>query len=636
MPVSEDLRDRGARAAKGRALVRETSANWVDTRSDEGLDLPARKNPAAGDTNFLGLRFSRPRAVAVRVTVAASLLVVGLFVTEDMLPGLVGRLVELGTVVTLATLLALCEFARRDVIAARSELVRSEQRLSFAQAASGVGSWEVDAEGTEFWSPSFRDILGVDASTPASTAAFHACVHPDDRDAVASADAEMLREAGKHEFEYRILRPDGEVRCMLARGLCIVDGSGDPQRVFGVAIDLTERKADEQTNRQLEQKLVQAQRLETIGRLAGGIAHDFNNLLTGINGYADLARACLNEGRSPRDEIDEIRVGGARAVALTRQLLAFSRQQVLANEVLDLNAVVRETEKLLGRVIGEDVRIEYVCKRDQVIVSADRTQLEQVIVNLVVNARDSMPGGGRVTVEVDEVDVDAGHALDLAAGPYALLAVTDTGNGMDAETAAQIFEPFYTTKANGTGLGLATVHGIVAQSGGTILIQSEPGHGTTFKIYLPLATSIAEAAIQTEPPASPSPGAGEHVLVVEDDRQVRAIVKHMLVSRGYEVTTAADGTEAIVAAAGLDLFDLILSDLVMPDMGGRELVEKIKALQPAAAVLYMSGYSDDVVRRRGVITASTTLLEKPFTTDDLARRVRNALDTERLAVSARR
>jgi two-component system, cell cycle sensor histidine kinase and response regulator CckA len=569
--------------------------------------------------------------MAMRSAIAASLLAVGLLAIENLLPSPAGTLIDLGTVITLVTLLALCEFARRDVIATRSELSRSEQRLSFAQAAAGIGSWEVDPEGAEFWSPSFRDLLGVDGRTPASTAAFRALVHPDDRDAVASADAEMLTEPGKHEFEYRILRADGEVRSLLARGLCIVDGAGDPQRVLGVAIDLTERKANEQTNRRLELKLTQAQRLETIGRLAGGIAHDFNNLLTGINGYADLARVCLDEGRSPRDEIDEIRSGGARAVALTRQLLAFSRQQVLDNEVLDLNAVVRKTEKLLERVIGEDVRLEYVCEAEPVIVSADRTQLEQVIVNLVVNASDAMLGGGRVRIEVDHVDVDPDHAADLAPGSYARLAITDTGNGMDAETAAQIFEPFYTTKANGTGLGLATVHGIVAQSDGTILVDTEPGRGTTFNIYLPLAAKIARTATRAAP-AAPRLGAGEHVLVVEDDRQVRAIVKQMLASRGYEVTTAADGSEAIAAAAaaGPGSFDLILSDLVMPDMGGRELVDKIKPLQPAAAVLYMSGYSDEAVRRRGVISAGTALLEKPFSTDDLARHVRTALDSERL------
>ena len=277
MKVSKALDDRGA-------------SNWADTHSDIGVP-------------------SRPRAVATRTTVAASALVVGLLATESLLPGVVAWVVDFGAVITLGALLVLYEFGRRDVSAARSELFRSEQRLSFAQAAAGIGSWEVDPDGEEFWSPSFRDLLGVDALVPASTASFRAAVHPDDQDAVALADAEMLTEPGKHEFEYRVVRNDGEVRSLLARGVCIVDDAGGGQRALGVAIDLTERKANEQTNRLLELKLTQAQRLDTIGRLAGGIAHDFNNLLTGINGYADLARSRLDEGHSPREEIEEIRAG---------------------------------------------------------------------------------------------------------------------------------------------------------------------------------------------------------------------------------------------------------------------------------------------------------------------------------------
>jgi two-component system cell cycle sensor histidine kinase/response regulator CckA len=650
MAVSEDRRDGRAVALNEPPVAGETAGvvnrrshrdcviegtrearerERTDKRVSESVYPPADADFAAADTEVLGLHFSRSRTVAMRATIVASLTLVGLLIAEDFVPGMASRAVVLATGVALCALLILGEFARRDVIAARRKLFRSDKRLSFTQAAARIGSWEVDAEGVEYWSSSFRDLVGVTASTPASTAAFHALVHPDDREAVAIADARMLTEAGEHEFECRILRPDGVVRCMLARGVCILSASGAREHVLGVAIDITERRADEQTNRQLEQQLIQAHRLETVGRLAGGIAHDFNNLLTGINGYADLARACLDEGRSPREEVEEIRASGARAVALTRQLLAFSRQQILQIEAVDLNAVVGEAEKLLERVIGEDIRIEHVRIRDRVIINADRTQLEQVIVNLVVNARDAMPSGGQVTIEVDEISADGDRALDLAPGRYALLAVTDTGNGMNAETAAQIFDPFYTTKEHGTGLGLATVHGIVAQTGGTIQISSEPGQGTTFTVYLPLATAGAEAAPHRERQASPSPGAGEHVLVVEDDRPVRAIVKQMLERQGYEVTTAADATEALATAAGPDSFDLILSDLVMPDMSGRELVDKLTRLQPAAAVLYMSGYSDDAVRHKGIISPGTALLEKPFSSDELARGVRKALAAER-------
>lgn len=651
MAVSEDRRDRVAVTAKDPPFVGEMPPVIVSKRPDRlgvvernGRDrvleertdprVHDRAYPSAGaasavrDPELRGKGFSRWRTVAMRATIVASIIVVGLLVAQDLVPGLAGRAAVVATVGTLVALLILCEFARRDVVAARSELFRSEERLSFTQSAARIGSWEVDADGVEYWSASFRDLLGVSASTPASTASFLARVHPDDRDLVTRAEAKMLTEAGEHEFEYRILGPGGELRWMLARGVCIVGAGGACERVLGVSIDITERKAEEQTNRRLEQQLIQAQRLETVGRLAGGIAHDFNNLLTGINGYADLARACLEEGRSPREEVEEIRASGARAVALTRQLLAFSRQQILQTEALDLNAVVGDAEKLLERVIGEDVRIAHVRKCEQVIVNADRAQLEQVIVNLVVNARDATPSGGQVTIEVDGIDVDADHALDLAPGRYALLAVTDTGDGMDAETAAQIFDPFYTTKAYGTGLGLATVHGIVAQSGGTIWVYSEPGQGTTFKVYLPLALAGAEAATHKQQTAPPSRGAGEHVLVVEDDRQVRAIVKKMLERQGYEVTTVADGAEALAAADSPVSFDLILSDLVMPDIGGRELIDKLKPFQPAAAVVYMSGYSDSVVRSRGVITQGNAMLEKPFSSDQLARGVRTALAAE--------
>ncbi len=583
---------------------------------------PAGSGIAMPETSFFGRCFSHRGFVAAVSVLAAALIVTGLLATQDLIPGLIGRIVEVAIVLSLGTLLIFCELARRDVVAARAGLVRSEEVLSYTQTASKIGNWEVDAAGNETWSSSFRDLLGVDATTPASTQAFHELVHPDDRDDVARFDAKMLNEPGEHEFEYRIRRADGEERCLLARGICIADARGVRERVLGVAIDLTRRKADDERNRGLEQQLIRAQRLETVGRLAGGIAHDFNNLLTGINGYADLAQAALDEGRLPREELDEIRIGGARAVALTRQLLAFSRQQVLKSEALDLNDVLRKTEKLLERLIGEDVRIEYACKRDCVTVSADRTQLEQVIVNLVVNAREAMPAGGQLTIGVDEAEIDAAHTVDLEPGRYALLTVTDTGEGMDAETSAQIFEPFFTTKPEGNGLGLATVHGIVAQSGGAIRVESLPGAGATFEVYLPLAAQPAEPAAGPVLPTPPSSG-GERVLVVEDDRQVRAIVTNMLATRGYEVTPTSSGAEAITASEGAGLFDLILSDLVMPDMGGRELVEKVKELQPAAAILFMSGYSGDAVRGGGVVAPGIALLEKPFTAEELARHVRD-------------
>jgi two-component system cell cycle sensor histidine kinase/response regulator CckA len=554
------------------------------------------------------------------------------FLGERYAPWGITRYADLIAFGMLLALIVYSEAVNRRAHATQAKIVRDERRLAFAQAAAHIGSWDVDATGGEVWSQSFRRLMGLPSDAPASTEAFHMAVHPDDRAAVVAKDRRMFTEGGEHEFEYRIVRPDGEVRWMLTRGRCELDEQGSGTRVLGVAIDITERKADEESRLKLEQQLTQAQKLETIGRLAGGIAHDFNNVLTGISGYAELARSSLDEGRPPGDALDEISAGAARAAALTRQLLAFSRKQVMNEETLDLNEIVLGAERLLQRVIGEDAQLEHVLGTDPVLVTADRTQLEQVIMNLVVNARDSMPKGGHIVVEVDEVDVDAGHSLDLRPGRFALLAVTDSGQGMDAETAACIFEPFFTTKAGGTGLGLATVHGIVTQTGGTIWVYSEPGAGTTFKIYLPLSEAAAMPAPAPRPDATSPAGVGsEHILVVEDDRQVRAIVKQMLMSRGFAVTTAADAEEALACADGPAQFDLILSDLVLPEMSGRELVEAIGSRQPQAAVMFMSGYSDDAVRRRGVLEPGSAFIEKPFSLDELVQRVRSLLDATAVA-----
>src|SRR5579864_213854 len=457
------------------------------------------------------------------------------FVPERLLPSPLGLIAQASAVVVLIAFVVLREKSKRRLSGAQSALAESSERVAYALSAARVGSWWVDSDGSEYWSPSFRKLIGVAADVPHSTELFRSLVHSEDREAVTRADVQMLSEPGEHEFEYRIEGPDGDVRTMFTRGLCSVDESGKRTGVIGVVIDITERKRDEQARIELEQQLLQSQKVETIGRLAGGIAHDFNNLLTGISGFAELAQVAMDCGRTPREELDEIRAGAGRAAALTRQLLAFSRKQILRDEVLDVNEVVRQTENLLERVIGEDVELEQVLRQKQVVVSADRSQLEQVLLNLVVNAREAMPQGGRVTVEVDEVEIDVTHAPELHAGRFALLAVTDTGVGMDAETAARIFEPFYTTKRDGTGLGLATVHGIVSQSGGTIWVYSEPDNGTTFKVYLPLADASSEVLALPECAAPVASGAGERVLVIEDDRQVRAIVTQMLTRLGYEV-----------------------------------------------------------------------------------------------------
>jgi PAS domain S-box-containing protein len=383
------------------------------------------------------------------------------------------------------------------------------------------------------------------------------------------------------------------------------------------------------TQRQLEAQLAQAQKMEAIGRLAGGVAHDFNNLLTVILSYSDLLLEDVPEGSSTREDIGQIRKAAHGASELTRQLLAFSRQQVLEPKVVDLNAAVTGIERLLGRVLREDIQLRCALATDAGTVRVDPGQLEQVIMNLAVNARDAMPTGGRLTVETANVDLDATYmqAHPLATpGRYVMLAVTDTGMGMDAATQARIFEPFFTTKdvGKGTGLGLATVQGIVQQSGGFIWVYSEPSHGTCFKIYLPRVDEPASEAASVVPASSRGT---ETVLVVEDVAAVRAVTRRMLERYGYSVLEAADGEAAIRLAAKFGgHIHLLITDVVMPNLGGRDLAEMFAQTYPNTKVLFMSGYTDDAIVRHGILQEDIAYLQKPFTPESLARKVRAVLD----------
>jgi len=383
------------------------------------------------------------------------------------------------------------------------------------------------------------------------------------------------------------------------------------------------------TQRQLEAQLVQAQKMEAIGRLAGGVAHDFNNLLTVILSYSELLLEELPKDSSNRDDIGQIRKAAQGASELTRQLLAFSRQQVLEPKVVDLNAAVTGIERLLARVLREDIQLRCTLAADAGTVRVDPGQLEQVIMNLAVNARDAMPNGGRLTVETANVDLDETYmqARPLAApGRYVMLAVTDTGTGMDAATQARIFEPFFTTKevGKGTGLGLATVQGIVQQSGGFIWVYSEPNHGTCFKVYLPRVDApVSEVAAV----AGDSIMGTETVLVVEDVEAVRAVTRRMLERYGYRVLEAADGEAAIrLAANSAEHIHLLLTDVVMPNVSGRDLAEMFAKTFPSSKVLFMSGYTDDAIVRHGILQEGIAYLQKPFTPESLASKVRAVLD----------
>jgi signal transduction histidine kinase len=378
-------------------------------------------------------------------------------------------------------------------------------------------------------------------------------------------------------------------------------------------------------------QLLQAQKVEGIGRLAGGVAHDFNNLLTVILTYTECVLQAIPEGDPLRTDLLEVRNAGERAAAMTRQLLAFSRKQVLQPVPLSLNEVATGIEQMLRRLLGEDIDFVQVLAPDLGVVRADPSQLEQVILNLAVNARDAMPDGGKLTLETSNVEIDEEYAARHVAarpGPYVQLAVTDTGCGMDEHTRARLFEPFFTTKeiGKGTGLGLSTAYGIVKQSGGDIWVYSEPGRGTTFKIYLPRDLSATAVALKTRPTVTQVTGT-ETVLVVEDEEQLRKLSRRSLEAAGYTVLTAADGDEAMqVSARHPGDIHLVFTDVVMPRISGRVLAQELARARPGIKVLYTSGYTDDAIVHHGVLNPGTHFVAKPFTSADLTRKVREVLD----------
>ncbi len=406
------------------------------------------------------------------------------------------------------------------------------------------------------------------------------------------------------------------------------DSTGGVQGAICMALDVTDRK-------QLEEQFRQAQKMEAVGRLAGGIAHDFNNLLMVIQGYADLLADRLPAGESLHRNAEQIQTAAQRAAALTQQLLAFSRKQILAPKVLNVHSVVADMEKMLQRLIGEDIELETSSKPDLWLVKADRSQIEQVVMNLAVNARDAMPKGGRLMIETTNVEFDASVSHSpavVAPGKYVMLAVTDNGCGMDTKTQAHIFEPFFTTKekGKGTGLGLATVYGVVKQSGGYVWVYSEPGHGTTFKIYLPrIEDETASAGRDRSSSSASLPRGTEVVLLVEDEVGVRELAREYLEMSGYTVIVAPDGHTAVeLAAMHAGTIHLLMTDMVMPGIGGRELAERVLAVRPDIKILYMSGYTDQAVVHQGILGTDAPLLQKPFTLAALTTKLREILAPE--------
>jgi signal transduction histidine kinase len=387
-----------------------------------------------------------------------------------------------------------------------------------------------------------------------------------------------------------------------------------------------------------EEQLRQSQKMDAIGQLAGGVAHDFNNLLTVINGYSALALRRIGKDDELRKPIHEISIAGTRAAGLTRQLLAFSRRQMLQAKVLDLNSVVREMDTMLQRLIGEDMDLVTLLQPSLGQIKADPGQLEQVMLNLIVNARDAMPKGGKITIETGHAYLDEAYAREHVAvqpGHYVVLTVSDTGIGMDAETQKRIFDPFFTTKevGKGTGLGLATVYGIVKQSEGNIWVYSELGRGTTFKVYLPRVDEVADGE-ELAVDSRSVPGGSETILLVEDEDLVRRLAVKILEEFGYTVITAANGEEGLRLCKEFDgPIDLLISDVVMPQMSGRQLAEHVSVLRPETKVLFMSGYTDDAIVRHGILEENMAFIQKPFLPDALARKARELLDLPTLQLA---
>ncbi len=520
-------------------------------------------------------------------------------------------------------------FSSGTDVTERNRAVRAQrtaaERMRFALEAAGVGIWDMDfATGGLEWSEILQAQHGLQPGSFAGTfPAFVERLHPEDRDALLQTMAEANRSGADYSVMYRTIWPDGTIRWLSGAGRVHLGPHGEPMRGVGISIDVTDRRL-------LEEQYQQAQRMEAIGRLAGGVAHDFNNLLTVILGYCELLLADLEPGDSRKEDMAEIQKAGTSAAWLTRQLLAFSRKQIIEPTLLDLSVVLTDMRGMIGRLIGEDVTVAIDLEKEPVLVRADRGQLEQIVMNLAVNARDAMPTGGTLTITTTRADLDEHYAkahLEVQAGHFVVLTVTDTGTGMTPEVRARLFEPFFTTKEidKGTGLGLPTVHAIVTRSGGSIEVRSALGMGTSFEVYLPQADPVEADNHAPPPPGRPRRGS-ETVLVVEDSEGLRELARRLLERQGYRVLVAANADEAFFQFEQDGDVDVLLTDVVMPGASGPELTRQLVERRPALKVIYMSGYTDAAIVQHGVLASGIAFLHKPFTSEAVGLKIREALD----------
>lgn len=510
---------------------------------------------------------------------------------------------------------------------AQEQLLQSQERLQLALKAARMGTWRWEVHSNVLsWDEGLEELYEIAPGEEISSyEQFISRVHPEDREFVEKSVDRALGGTGGLDYEFRILLPVGRVRWLADQGRVVRDPAGKPLYMTGVCLDITERK-------QVEERLRQAQRMESVGQLAGGIAHEANNMMSVVLGCADYVLQRSDLAEPVRQDVEQIWKAAKRTAGVTQQLLAFSRRQVLQPQVLDLNATVRGLEPILTRSLGEISGLRMHLSPTLGRVRADPGQLEQVLINLTLNARDAMPNGGRLTIETMNVVLDPRYVATkpvdtLKPGEYAALIITDTGHGMDRETLGRIFEPFFTTKSvgQGTGLGLSTVYGIVKQSGGFIWAYSEPGLGTTLKLYFPLVAAPEEATEATG--ATPAARADEVIIVAEDEPMVRSIMARTLRESGYTVLEAADGREALeMLEARGDEISLVIADVVMPGLGGREMAARVAERWPRVPVLFTSGYTGLDVVRRGLLEEGREFIQKPLAPEALIRRVRQMVD----------